>query len=80
MRTIRTWFHASRPLRRQVRHTLAAALVLCGVALVTNPNTKIIGILTVFLNGSGGIESVINGAGAAVNSSFGAPSDVVTYG
>jgi hypothetical protein len=35
--------------------------------------------LTVFLNGSGGIESVINGTGAAVDSSFGGPSDVVTY-
>jgi hypothetical protein len=36
-------------------------------------------LLTVFLNGSGGINSVINGSGAAVNSSFGGPSDVVTY-
>ncbi len=36
-------------------------------------------ILTVFLNGSGGILSVINGTGAAVSSSFGGPSDVVTY-
>ncbi|MGH3165325.1 MAG: discoidin domain-containing protein, partial [Trebonia sp.] len=36
-------------------------------------------ILTVFLNGSGGIESVINGTGAAVDSGFGGPSDVVTY-
>ncbi|HLX49641.1 MAG TPA: discoidin domain-containing protein [Streptosporangiaceae bacterium] len=36
-------------------------------------------ILTVFLNGSGGIQSVINGTGKAVNSSFGGPSDVVTY-
>src|SRR5437899_13047980 len=35
--------------------------------------------LTVFLTGSGGIDSVINGTGAAVNSSFGGPSDVVTY-
>jgi hypothetical protein len=35
--------------------------------------------LTVFLNGSGGIESVINGTGAPVDSSFGGPSDVVTY-
>jgi hypothetical protein len=37
-------------------------------------------ILTVFLNGSGGIESVINGTGAAVDASFGGPSDVVSYG
>jgi len=37
-------------------------------------------ILTVFLNGSGGIQSVINGTGAAVSPSFGGPSDVVTYG
>jgi hypothetical protein len=36
-------------------------------------------ILTVFLNGSGGIESVINGTGAAVSTSFGGPSDVVAY-
>ncbi|MGD0557316.1 MAG: discoidin domain-containing protein [Streptosporangiaceae bacterium] len=36
-------------------------------------------ILTVFLNGSGGIESVINGSGAAVDSTFGGPSDIVTY-
>jgi hypothetical protein len=36
-------------------------------------------LLTVFLNGSGGIESVINGTGTAVSSSFGGPSDVVTY-
>jgi len=36
-------------------------------------------LLTVFLNGSGGIESVINGTGAAVSSSCGGPSDVVTY-
>ena len=37
-------------------------------------------LLTVFLTGSGGILSVINGTGAAVSSSFGGPSDVVTYG
>jgi hypothetical protein len=36
-------------------------------------------ILTVFLNGSGGIDSVINGTGAAVSSTFGGPSDVVSY-
>jgi F5/8 type C domain/Carbohydrate binding module (family 6) len=36
-------------------------------------------LLTVFLNGSGGIESVINGTGAAVSPTFGGPSDVVSY-
>jgi hypothetical protein len=36
-------------------------------------------LLTVFLNGSGGIESVINGTGQAVSTSFGGPSDVVSY-
>ena len=36
-------------------------------------------LLTVFLNGSGGIESVINGTGKPVSSSFGGPSDVVSY-
>lgn len=43
------------------------------------PGVQFNDILTVFLNGSGGIESVINGTGAAVDSSFGGPSDVVTY-
>jgi hypothetical protein len=46
------------------------------------PDTPGVGfhdLLTVFLNGSGGIDSVINGTGAAVNSSFGGPSDVVSY-
>ena len=42
-------------------------------------NVQFHDLLTVFLNGSGGIESVINGTGAAVSSSFGGPSDVVTY-
>jgi hypothetical protein len=36
-------------------------------------------IFTVFLNGAGGIESVINGTGAAVDSSFVGPGDVVSY-
>jgi hypothetical protein len=36
-------------------------------------------LLTVFLNGAGGIQSVINGTGAAVNSSNIGPSDVVSY-
>ncbi len=36
-------------------------------------------IFTVFLNGLGGIKSVINGTGAAVSPSFGGPSDVVSY-
>ena len=36
-------------------------------------------LLTVFLNGAGGIPSVINGTGRAVSSTFGGPSDVVSY-
>ena len=36
-------------------------------------------VFTQFLNGSGSINSVINGTGAAVNSSSHGPSDVVTY-
>jgi hypothetical protein len=36
-------------------------------------------VFTQFLNGSGGINSVINGTGAAVNSANHGPSDVVTY-
>jgi hypothetical protein len=43
------------------------------------PGVQFHDILTVFLNGSGGIQSVINGTGAAVSSSFGGPSDVVSY-
>jgi hypothetical protein len=43
------------------------------------PGVQFHDLLTVFLNGSGGIQSVINGTGAAVNSSFGGPSDVVSY-
>jgi hypothetical protein len=36
-------------------------------------------IFTQFLNGSGSINSVINGTGAAVNSASHGPSDVVSY-
>jgi hypothetical protein len=36
-------------------------------------------LMTVFLTGSGGIDSVVNGTGKAVNSTFGGPSDVVSY-
>jgi hypothetical protein len=36
-------------------------------------------IFTQFLTGSGSINSVINGTGAAVNSAFHGPSDVVSY-
>jgi len=43
------------------------------------PGVEFHDLLTVFLSGSGGIESVINGTGAAVNSTFGGPSDVVSY-
>jgi hypothetical protein len=43
------------------------------------PGVKFNDLLTVFLNGSGGFQSVINGTGAAVNSTFGGPSDVVSY-
>ena len=36
-------------------------------------------VFTRFLNGSGGINSVINGTGAAVNSAAPGPSDVISY-
>jgi hypothetical protein len=36
-------------------------------------------ILTVFLTGNGGIQSVINGTGAAVDSANGGPSNIVSY-
>jgi len=43
------------------------------------PGVQFHDILSVFLNGSGGIDSVINGTGAAVTSTFIGPSDVVSY-
>jgi hypothetical protein len=43
------------------------------------PGVQFHDILTVFLTGSGGIDSVINGTGAAVASGFGGPSDIVSY-
>jgi hypothetical protein len=46
------------------------------------PGVQFHDLMTVFLNGSGGIQSVINGTGAAVSPSFSSaigPSDVVTY-
>ena len=42
-------------------------------------NVQFHDVFTQFLNGSGGINSVINGTGAAVNSANHGPSDVVTY-
>jgi hypothetical protein len=43
------------------------------------PGVQFNDVFTQFLNGSGSINSVINGTGAAVNSTFHGPSDVVTY-
>ncbi len=43
------------------------------------PGVQFHDIFTQFLNGSGSINSVINGTGAAVNSAFHGPSDVVSY-
>jgi hypothetical protein len=43
------------------------------------PGVSLDDLLTVFLNGSGGIQSVINGTGSPVSSTFGGPSDVVSY-
>ena len=36
-------------------------------------------VFTIWLNNFGGIESVINGTGAAVSSTAAGPSNVVTY-
>jgi hypothetical protein len=44
-----------------------------------SPGVQFHDLLTVFLNGSGGIQSVIDGTGAAVDSAFGGPSDIVSY-
>jgi hypothetical protein len=43
------------------------------------PGVQLHDLLTVFLNGSGGIDSVVDGTGAAVNSANGGPSDVVSF-
>src|SRR5262249_46991322 len=43
------------------------------------PGVRLHDLLTFFLSGSGGINSVINGTGAAVNAAFHGPSDVVSY-
>jgi hypothetical protein len=43
------------------------------------PNVQFHDVFTRFLNGSGGINSVINGTGAAVTSASPGPSDVITY-
>ena len=43
------------------------------------PGVQFHDILTVFLTGAGGIDSVVNGTGAAVSATFGGPSDVVAY-
>jgi hypothetical protein len=43
------------------------------------PGVQFHDVFTQFLNGSGSINSVINGTGAAVNSASHGPSDVVTY-
>jgi hypothetical protein len=43
------------------------------------PGVELHDLLTVFLNGSGGINSVVDGTGAAVNATNGGPSDVVSY-
>ena len=43
------------------------------------PGVQLHDLLTVFLNRSGGINSVIDGDGAAVNAANGGPSDVVSF-
>jgi hypothetical protein len=43
------------------------------------PGVQLHDSLTVFLNGSGGIQSVVNGVGAAVDSANGGPSNVTIY-
>jgi hypothetical protein len=43
------------------------------------PGVQFHDVFTQFLNGSGSINSVINGTGAAVNSTFHGPSDVIAY-
>jgi hypothetical protein len=44
-----------------------------------NPNVQFQDVFTRFLSGSGGINSVINGTGAAVTTAAPGPSDVISY-
>jgi hypothetical protein len=43
------------------------------------PGVQLHDILTVFLNGSGGIDNVVNNTGGAVSPAHGGPNDVVSY-
>ena len=43
------------------------------------PGVQLHDVFTRFLSGMGGIDHVVNGTGAAVNSTFNGPSDVVSY-
>ena len=43
------------------------------------PGVQLHDLLTRFLNGSGGIENVVNGTGAAVDSANPGPTDVISY-
>jgi hypothetical protein len=43
------------------------------------PGVQLHDLLTVFLNANGGIDSVVDGTGAAVNQTFHGPSDVVSF-
>ncbi len=45
----------------------------------TTPGVQLHDLLTRFLNGSGGIENVVNSTGAAVNSANPGPTDVISY-
>jgi hypothetical protein len=56
-----------------------AIFAAMGFQAPDTPNVQFHDVFTQFLNGSGGINSVINGTGAAVNSANHGPSDVVTY-
>ena len=43
------------------------------------PGVQLHDLLTRFLNGSGGIENVVNSTGAAVDSANPGPTDVISY-
>ena len=50
-----------------------------GFQAPSTPGVSLNDLLTVYLSGSGGIQSVINGTGAPVSATFAGPSDVVSY-
>ena len=59
-------------------HLVPSARSTTGPAAPVASGIHLNDLFTVFLNGSGGIESVVNGTGTAVSPTNGGPSDLVS--